>query len=786
MKEEKNIIYNRRLNNIAVHKLKKTYKNENTLSKDKSKNISPNKITKKHLKKNIIPSMIIQNCLQVHNTTLTKYNILNINAIIFDQKNHKVATFKNYLIWDESSEFFKRYYKLNESTERIPKISEYYEEYTLFAPVYFGFDGLIILIMNKWIKRKKKYLEYLEDKEDEENDTEKTKNKDFEPLLNIKFSEEKTIEQKSKSKSLITSYNKSKTTLDLSKYIFNDLNFDKININKTNEDENIYLKDKLKENYNSPIKDNNKDNEQIYNKSISFSEIIDELSSNYSIIINNQINKKEKKTLTINIESSNNKKMIEKSNIRASQKKKKYINIIKTQPNGKIPNEHIINFHENGKKKSYIMRHKDLLSKEKNSDNININKDKENKNIGKINYTKKINVNRNINDFNKINYEISKSKKHIISKLNNIKSKMKSSNNSLSTKQNKKIPINKRLTLNTLKTNFNINRNNFINSKRKTNTINNSKKRFNFQGKINLLGINNDNNIIGLINLEDFINKHEYKQSLTERSSGILNFKNNNHNKLKSNSNIYCHISLNKKKESFTHRISKLTKNKTTSLTLPDSVSKIKNIKKDLIHKKNMIYNNKVNKINKTNSNSNSNNNLISNYIKINRSNSKNLIEHKKNLVLKQFNSKKEISYFYKNINNKSNKIFYTNNNINDNRNGMNYCNSISAPQKKKINYLIPKSDSIGNKKIKNQKKINLNLNLHINLNINIDKKNKKTILGNGNLINNTCFKGLLTQRNLNIPQRNTYDKLLSVYHSKNKLTKNLKNEEIFINKKFK
>ena len=71
-------------------------------------------------------------------------------------------------------------------------------------------------------------------------------------------------------------------------------------------------------------------------------------------------------------------------------------------------------------------------------------------------------------------------------------------------------------------------------------------------------------------------------------------------------------------------------------------------------------------------------------------------------------------------------------------------------------------------------------------MNINIDKKNKKTILGNGNLINNTCFKGLLTQRNLNIPQRNTYDKLLSVYHSKNKLTKNLKNEKIFINKKFK
>ena len=35
--------------------------------------------------------------------------------------------FKNNLIWNETSEFLKRYYKKKETIERIPKISEYYE-----------------------------------------------------------------------------------------------------------------------------------------------------------------------------------------------------------------------------------------------------------------------------------------------------------------------------------------------------------------------------------------------------------------------------------------------------------------------------------------------------------------------------------------------------------------------------------------------------------------------------------------------------------------------------------
>ena len=801
MKEGKQLKDQNKFAKIQLYKEKRINKNSHKSHKDKTKNISMKMSYKREKNNKIIPKYIMRKILRTHDTTIKKYNILNINAIIFDQKNHKVATFKNYLIWDETSEFFKRYYKLYESVDRIPKISEYYEEYTLFAPVYFGLDSLILIIMNKWTKKKKKYLEYLEDKEDEDSKS-KIKRKDFKPLLNCELFNEKTLEQKS----MMSNYTKSKTTLDLSKYDFYNDNLNYKNFDEVN-DKNL-LKE-FKQESSSPIREKkatkskkrtNDLNEflkknNFNEKSISFSDIINDLSSNYSIILNSNNNndkikdinkdkdkkksksKKDKKSLTINIESGNNKKVDNikhKNKNEISQKRKKYINIVKTQPNSKMGSDQIANFNDlMGKKNSFLNIIKKTCSKDQANGIINIINEKDSKNP-KIKNQKKKNIHRNVSiNLNKINNEITKSKKLIITKLSNLKSKIKSTENSLSKKQNKKTPINKIFAINALNNNFLLNKNNDTTSNSKTtnNTINNSKKKYVFPKKINLTGINNDTNLNGKINLEDLINKNEYRQSLTDRGSQIFNLKNLNinHSKMNTNSNIYCNISLNKNIESLSHRISKLTKNKTISLNTPESLLKIKNIKKDIIKKKTVVYDNKNNSI--------SNQNLISNYLEVNRSNmNKNIFEHKKNLVLKQFNSKKEISYFWKNRNESSKT--YSLNEINNIRGIGN--SSVSNSQKKKANYLVPKTELIADRKSKknNQKKINLNLNLHINLNINIAKKNKKTL--SGNLMNNNCLKGLLTQRNLNIPKRNTYNKLLSIYHSKNKLTKNIKNETSF------
>ena len=59
-----------------------------------------------------------------------------INDIIYNEKTHIVATFKDYLILDDVSEFLKRYYTTIESNIRLPKFFEYYETYSRIYPNY--------------------------------------------------------------------------------------------------------------------------------------------------------------------------------------------------------------------------------------------------------------------------------------------------------------------------------------------------------------------------------------------------------------------------------------------------------------------------------------------------------------------------------------------------------------------------------------------------------------------------------------------------------------------------
>ena len=103
--------------------------------------------------------------LKKYNITPEMYNKKIINDIIYDENKHIVSQFKNYLLWDENSEFLKRFYLLHESLNRLPKINYYYEKYTLFSPVYFSLDDLV-KIMNKNVKKKKKYFEKIEELED--------------------------------------------------------------------------------------------------------------------------------------------------------------------------------------------------------------------------------------------------------------------------------------------------------------------------------------------------------------------------------------------------------------------------------------------------------------------------------------------------------------------------------------------------------------------------------------------------------------------------------------------
>ena len=704
---------------------------------------------------------VIQKNLKKYSTTPRKYHIFIINSIIFDHRIHKVAVFKNNLLWDESSEFLKRFYKIRESVERIPKISEYYEKYTLFPPVYFGFEGLIVIIMNKWTKRKKNYLEYIEDHEDEKEEKKKRKkNISFEPLINPSL-----ITNKASSKSII-----SKNTLDLSK-LDNDSKKNILHQN-TNKNNNKIISNK-KEDINS----------------LSFSEIIDDLSSHYSIIINNNNNNNNNNINTNNnneninnhiINSkSNNKhdKKFKKNQISNKSNKKQYKKEGRNEINVNIckPRNTYYNNTTNNSKLN-IPKISDMKTTDSPRKKIKIclNK-KNNKYILSNNNTNIIKRNNNKlplpSEMKKYQKKIMNTDNHmfktqdipiigVVSTKNSTKGAIKVNTicNYL-TEKNKNINNNllqkKEESNSTKKTNSN-----YIKNSIKKNIIYNNKKKY--SGTINPGNIPSsiDKNLMTNINynIKNILKQKNYiqinRKSLIESSntSTSINFQNNTHhhktltnrnsinhpfyltNDLPTVSNLIARTSLNKEKsdsintkdknitkkkiyleDPFIYKLTQLTKKRQISLTSTNSLSKLKDSKNFTYYGINSIMDN---------NNSNNNNNIFG-LTKNNYNNNKkkfNKMNCRKNLVLTKLNSKKNMNTDNKNkllgediIRNNSTSIHKNNN----------FDNSIKISNSQSFR---PKNNS---------KNINLNLNLNIHFNIDVENKNKgKKILLNNAIIN--------------------------------------------------
>ena len=110
-----------------------------TNSSSKKINIKNNNL---NLTRNINNRKINQLKQSIYKNMIKKYinpeyylkNI--INNIIYNEKTHIVAIFKDYLILDDCSEFLKRYYKKIESYIRLPKFYEYYDTYSKIYPNY--------------------------------------------------------------------------------------------------------------------------------------------------------------------------------------------------------------------------------------------------------------------------------------------------------------------------------------------------------------------------------------------------------------------------------------------------------------------------------------------------------------------------------------------------------------------------------------------------------------------------------------------------------------------------
>ena len=182
-------------------------KQQNIKETIKNTKISYHEIIRKNLKKYIVSK--------------NRYNRYIINHLIFIRKKTIVSRFKDHLIMDDIGEYLKRFYQLNESNKRIPKISEYYQKYTLFSPVYLAYEYPITSILKKFCKKKKKYLAIIEELEDnnKKKDNNNIKNEYFELIIKPEMvksiiSKDNTIETIE-----LTDYNdsKNKQTNNLSK-----------------------------------------------------------------------------------------------------------------------------------------------------------------------------------------------------------------------------------------------------------------------------------------------------------------------------------------------------------------------------------------------------------------------------------------------------------------------------------------------------------------------------------------------------------------------------------------
>mgnify|MGYP003571349592 FL=1 len=128
-----------------------------------------------------------------------KYNSNIIDNIIYNERAHIVAEFKDRLIIDDNGEFLKRYYNLDESFVRLPKFFEYYELYSKIFPNYTAIYESKYLYQN--IQKKQKMIDQQEQIEIEKQ---KMKDKEENSLvkkldLDSEYKEDYTNERNKKS-----------------------------------------------------------------------------------------------------------------------------------------------------------------------------------------------------------------------------------------------------------------------------------------------------------------------------------------------------------------------------------------------------------------------------------------------------------------------------------------------------------------------------------------------------------------------------------------------------------
>ena len=90
-------------------------------------------------------------------------NKILIEKVVFNEKCHLVAVFKDFLITDDDFEFIKKYYNLNKTFKKLKIYLQYYEQYSILYPNYIALSESKYLYKN--IHKKQRIIDKLQDLE---------------------------------------------------------------------------------------------------------------------------------------------------------------------------------------------------------------------------------------------------------------------------------------------------------------------------------------------------------------------------------------------------------------------------------------------------------------------------------------------------------------------------------------------------------------------------------------------------------------------------------------------
>jgi hypothetical protein len=111
-----------------------------------------------------------------------------VNDLIYNETSHMVSVFKDYLILDDINEFLKRSYAAHETDVRLPKLCNFYEQYSQLFPNYVNLPESKFMFRN--IQRKQKIIdEHFNAQQDAAKKGKKVPNLDDDRLFTTAFIE---------------------------------------------------------------------------------------------------------------------------------------------------------------------------------------------------------------------------------------------------------------------------------------------------------------------------------------------------------------------------------------------------------------------------------------------------------------------------------------------------------------------------------------------------------------------------------------------------------------------